>query len=244
MSVGLISGSENTAHFTLDPRTKLALVATVCTIMISGRVGGIMTVIHPILALVPFVLLLFSRRVKAAVCYMIAYAAAYSMISFVMPATSGIISILIGATAGIIYRMMPSLITGYFVVNTTKVSEFNAAMEHMHVSTKITIPMSVMFRFFPTIKEESSAIKDAMHMRGISSLRNPMEMLEYRLVPLLMSVVKSGEELSISALTRGLSVDIKRTNICKIGFHFPDLVCFLLCIVCWICFVLHMGGIV
>lgn len=39
MSAGLISGNENTVRFTLDPRTKLALVATVCTIMISGRVG-------------------------------------------------------------------------------------------------------------------------------------------------------------------------------------------------------------
>ncbi len=128
-----------------------------------------MTVIHPVLALVPFALLLLSGRVKAAVSYLLAYAAAYSMISFVMPVTSGMISILIGATAGIIYRMMPSLITGYFVVSTTKVSEFNAAMERMHISNKITIPMSVMFRFFPTIKEESAAIKDAMHMRGINS---------------------------------------------------------------------------
>ena len=155
MSAGLISGNENTVRFTLDPRTKLALVATVCTIMISGRVGGIMTVIHPVLALVPFALLLLSGRVKAAVSYLLAYAAAYSMISFVMPVTSGMISILIGATAGIIYRMMPSLITGYFVVSTTKVSEFNAAMERMHISNKITIPMSVMFRFFPSIKEYS-----------------------------------------------------------------------------------------
>lgn len=244
MSAGLISGNENTVRFTLDPRTKLALVATVCTIMISGRVGGIMTVIHPVLALVPFALLLLSGRVKAAVSYLLAYAAAYSMISFVMPVTSGMISILIGATAGIIYRMMPSLITGYFVVSTTKVSEFNAAMERMHISSKITIPMSVMFRFFPTIKEESATIKDAMHMRGINSLRNPMEMLEYRMVPLLMSVVKIGEELSISALTRGLSGDTKRTNICEIGFHLSDLLCFLLCIACWICFVLHVGGMI
>ena len=80
MSAGLISGNENTVRFTLDPRTKLALVTTVCTIMISGRVGGIMTVIHPVLALVPFVLLLLSGRVKAAVSYLLAYAAAYSMI--------------------------------------------------------------------------------------------------------------------------------------------------------------------
>lgn len=56
MSVGLILGRENA---TLAPHTKRALVATVCMIMISDRVGGIMDVIHPVLALVPFALLLF-----------------------------------------------------------------------------------------------------------------------------------------------------------------------------------------
>ena len=67
--------------------------------------------------------------------------------------------------------------------------------------------MSVMFRFFPTVAEESRSINDAMRMRGVG-LRsigdNPTVLLEYRLVPLLMAVVKIGDELSASALTRGL----------------------------------------
>ena len=72
MSAGLISGSENAVRFSLDPRTKLALVATVCTIMISGRGGGIMTVIHPVLVLVPFALLVLFGHVRAAVSYLLA----------------------------------------------------------------------------------------------------------------------------------------------------------------------------
>ena len=244
MESGLIASNESKTQLALDPRTKIFLVVTVCTIMISGRVGGIMTVVQPILAFIPFVLLSLFGRIKAAIGYITAYAAAYGLIAFVLPAASGMVSIMIGATAGIIYRMMPSLITGYFVVSTTKVSEFNAAMERMHVSEKITIPMSVMFRFFPTVKEESAAIKDAMYMRGIKSFRNPMAMLEYRMVPLLMSVVKIGEELSISALTRGLGGHVKLTNICKIGFHPADVFILLLCTICWICFALHAGGIV
>ena len=55
-------------------------------------------------------------------------------------------------------------------------------------------------------------------MRGITTLRSPMKMLEYRVVPLMMSIAKIGEELSAAALTRGLGAPQKRTNICKIGF--------------------------
>lgn len=60
-----------------------------------------------------------------------------------------------------------------------------------------------MFRFIPTIREEYKAIRGAMRLRDLS-WRNPMEMLEYRMVPLLTGLVTIGNELSTSALTRGL----------------------------------------
>ena len=106
---------------------------------------------------------------------------------------------------------------GYYLVSTTTVSEFVAAMERMHVPQKIVIPMSVVFRFFPTVKEEYAAIRDAMKMRGITTLRSPMKMLEYRVVPLMMSIAKIGEELSAAALTRGLGAPQKRQTFVKLG---------------------------
>lgn len=117
---------------------------------------------------------------------------------------------------------------GYYLVATTTVSEFVAAMERMHVTKKITIPLSVMFRFFSTVGEEARAISDAMRMRGLrlrpDVIRKPMAMLEYRLVPLLMCSVKIGDELSAASLTRGLGSPVKRTNICRIGFGIADIV--------------------
>ena len=89
---------------------------------------------------------------------------------------------------------------------------------------------------FPTVKEEYTAIRDAMKMRGITTFRNPMKMLEYRIVPLMMSIAKIGEELSAAALTRGLGAPQKRTNICKIGFGPLDIFFFLLAIPCWVGF--------
>ncbi len=95
---------------------------------------------------------------------------------------------------------------------------------------------SVVFRFFPTVKEEYAAIRDAMKMRGITTFRSPLKMLEYRIVPLMISVAKIGEELSAAALTRGLGAPQKRTNICKIGFGPLDIFFFLLAIPCWVGF--------
>ena len=68
-------------------------------------------------------------------------------------------------------------------------------MDRIHVPQKVVIPLSVVFRFFPTVKEEYVSIRDAMKMRGIITVRSPMKMLEYRIVPLMMSVAKIGEEL-------------------------------------------------
>ena len=113
-------------------------------------------------------------------------------------------------------------------------------MKRMHVSEKIIIPLSVIFRFFPTIGEENRAIADAMRMRGIRfGGKHPGRVLEYRLIPLMISIVKIGDELSAAALTRGLGAPVRRTDICKVGFHTQD---FAMIVVCLAAFVLTFGS--
>lgn len=97
--------------------------------------------------------------------------------------------------------------------------------EDVYIPEAFIIPFSVMFRFFPTISEEAGSIGNAMRMRGITGknfFKNPQAVLEYRIVPLMMSVVTIGNDLSAAALTRGLGNGKKRTSICKIGFHWKD----------------------
>ena len=55
-------------------------------------------------------------------------------------------------------------------------------------------------------------------------------------LPLMISITKIGEELSAAALTRGLGTPARRTNICKVGFGWLDMVLFLFSILCWIGF--------
>lgn len=216
----------------LDPRTKLLMVCTVSLVMIGGGYGGSMDILCPAMAALPLALLLASRRWSASLIYAALYTVASLSTHFFLSRTYGFLNFMIVASCGIFSRFMPGIMMGYFLVTTTTVSQFMAAMSRMRISEKITIPLSVMFRFFPTVGEEYAAISDAMRMRGISLAGgNPLAMLEYRLVPMMICCVKIGEELSAAALTRGLGAPVKRTNLGKIGFHIQDLVVILMCLV-------------
>ncbi len=217
----LFQHSPANAYLRLDPRTKLLLLLIISTIMISGEIKGAAVYARLALAAIPFLLLLSGGRKKAAAVYAAFFAAAWFAEAFLVYSTKGIANIVIVMLSGLVSRFVPCVVMGYYTMSTTRVSEFLAAMEKMHVPRSITIPLSVMFRFFPTIAEESRSIGDAMKMRGIgirSIAKNPAAVLECRLVPLLVSVVKIGDELSAAALTRGLGGPARRTNVCMIGF--------------------------
>ena len=223
--------TRNRAKSLLDPRTKILLILTITSVVIGGGNSGLLLIVKPVLTAVPLLLFLAEEQWKAAVTYVFIYSAAYLGELFLVPLTHGFLNFLVVACCGIFSRFMPGIAAGAYLVNSTTVSEFMAAMEHMHLPQKLTIPLSVMVRFFPTVTEEYGAIGDAMRMRGIRfGGGKPMNMLEYRVVPLMVSCVKIGDELSAAALTRGLGAPVKRTNICKIGFSARDGIAILLCV--------------
>lgn len=218
-------------YLQLDPRTKLFLLVTISTLMLGGGSVGVMKGLRVVLSLVPFLLLLSERRIRTAGKYLLFYILCFVLEQAAIQFVKGTLSFLILAFCSIMTKFAPGIMMGAFFLSTTSVSEFIAAMERMHVSEKIVIPLSVIFRFFPTIGEEYAAIADAMRMRQIRfGGKKPAAMLEYRIVPLMISVIKIGDELSAAALTRGLGCPGKRTNMCKIGFHLQDFVGMALCV--------------
>lgn len=211
------------SNFYLDPRTKLIFMLMLNIVLIGGSLTGISALVRPFFALVPFILLLLEKKQSLAGVYGIFISLAVLCELFLVSRTSGALNLVVIIFSGLLSRFIPGLVMGFYMVNTTKISEFIAAMERMHLPNMIIIPFVVMIRFFPTVNEERAAIKDAMCMRGIRFGGGSLTaMLEYRLVPLMVSVVKIGEELSAAALTRGLGSPVKRTNICQIGFCAAD----------------------
>lgn len=221
--VAYVSPNNAKKPLSLDPRTKIMMLICVNIVMVGGGLNGTAGLIRPFFGVLPFILLLSGYKYKPAFLYLAFISFSIFTELFLVHITTGILNLYCIIFSGIISRFVPGLITGYYLVSTTKISEFIASMERMKISPKIIIPFAVMMRFFPTVKEESAAISDAMRMRGIRlGSGNPFAMLEYIVVPLLMSTVKIGEELSSAALTRGLGAPVKRTNICKTEFKIPD----------------------
>lgn len=233
MEVSVFDIQKHRLGILLDPRTKLLMLITITTLLLGTGNKGIMNIIKPLLSVIPFLLLLTEKKFKTAIKYLILYVLCFVVQYIALYSIEGIPSFILLALCSTMTMFAPGIMMGAFLLSSTSVSEFIAAMQKMHISEKIVIPLAVIFRFIPTIKQEYQAINDAMKMRGIGfSRRNPLLIIEYRLIPLIFSVIKIGDELSAAAITRGLGAPIKRTNVCKIGFHIQDIFMIVICITC------------
>lgn len=130
-------------------------------------------------------------------------------------------------------KIFPCVMLGGILISTTRVNEFMAAMNRIHMPKYIVIPLTVMLRYFPMISEEWSKIKDAMRMRGISPnfvglIKSPLQTIECVYVPLMMSASKVADDLSAAAVTRGIENPKPRTCLQQIRFGLADAI-FALC---------------
>ena len=220
----------------LDPRTKLLLIFIISSFVMGGTGGEAMGLIRLALCTVPAILLLTSKQCAKAVGYIAVFSAFYAVQIYVLPHLTGILNFLVLFTTGFFCRILPSVAIASYAVKT------------IHMPKEVTIPLTVMFRFFPTVFQESEAISDAMKMRGIKlGGKKSSKILEYKLIPMITCSVKIGEELSAAAITRGLGAPVKRTNICQLKFNFADVVLILFC--CFVVFwaiaspIISAGGI-
>jgi energy-coupling factor transport system permease protein len=193
-----------------------------------------MMVFYWILVFLPVFLLFIEKEWKAGIVAIAVYIGSF----YAQMALQHDLTAFESALALILYiitKILPTVILARYIVKTTKVSEFLAAMNRLHVTDKLTIPVSVIFRFFPTVMEESRSINDAMRMRGIEmGARKAIEAVEYRMVPLIASCSIIGEELSAAAMTRGLDVGKRRSCIWNIRFGLFDFIIIALCLSCFI----------
>lgn len=215
---------EKQKEFWLDVRTKFVLLFTTSVVILKASYSGPGLVIMIYLAVMPFILLLLYKCTVRAFQYLVGFA----VMSFLSMDTLGA---LVMGICGMFTRLLPIGIVGYIFISTTKVNEYTAAMDKMKMPKRLSIPIAVLFRFFPTLGEEYRSISNAMKMRGVRfGGKHPSKMLEYRMIPFLMSSMRIGEELSAAALTRGLGAPVKRTSIAQCGFGKWDIVMLTLCV--------------
>ena len=130
---------------------------------------------------------------------------------------------------GLVHKVYPVCMLSMLILRTTKVGEFLSAMGYVGISKKITIPLAVMLRYIPTVREDWMYIKDSMCLRGISPsffgfIKNPALTIECIYSPMIIMASKAADELTIASITRGIESPKKRTSIIEIRFDIHDII--------------------
>lgn len=85
MKPELLLSVDSKQSFWIDPRTKLYMLVIFSIVMIDGKTDGISFWLKPILALIPFFLLLSGRRKKIAIIYLIVFIVSWTVNVFLVP---------------------------------------------------------------------------------------------------------------------------------------------------------------
>ena len=162
---------------------------------------------------------LFAPLVFAALCFIPGYSAQYFM-----PVPLRILFSFL-----YIFRLLflPYL-AGSFFLRTSDVGAILSSMDFLHIPQCISIPIAVMFRFFPALTEEKKAIERAMQIRGIQTW-NPMQNLLYVSIPLLIISANIAEDIAKAAECKCIENPVKKTRYNTVRLQIVDAV-FLFCI--------------
>ena len=208
-------GDDSKGVIKLDPRTKMVLVLASAASSVNMFNDHFLVAFNGVLCLLLF---LCGRRATAAKAF-----ALFALMFFVRQCIQGqgtgnvtIVS-LCSMLITLFLFVFPVLISILLLVQTTRIGQFLAAFQAMHLPAMATIPVAVLFRFIPTVADERAGISKAMAFRGIemtmgSVVRHPAQAVEHLLVPLLFSSVDVMEELAAASEARGLSTDTVRTS--------------------------------
>lgn len=207
----------------LDPRTKLFLIL-LC--VLSAMLAPNLYFQFALVAVIGLLAALCGKW-QYALRGILAYGLICVFTVWCMGVMSGVWRTMFVAFLGLIHKVYACGMLAGLVISTTKVGEFLSAMVRLHVPKKLTIPIAVMLRYLPTIREDWHSIRDAMHLRDVSPtlagfLKTPAMTVNCIYVPLLTAASKAADELSIASVTRGIENPNPRTCLVKIRMQTAD----------------------
>lgn len=224
-----------------DPRTKLFLLV-LSNLALFMHISLPAEILLVSLLLIPFFM---SDKEKIAVKMALLYITMITLDVFLIPVAKGIVLNLISMFSVGIRIMLPCIISGAYAFSTTSVGEMVSALRKLKVPETIIIPCVTVIRFFPTIAEDYRQIRSAMAFRGISTgkaamLCHPARSLEYILMPLLMNSNNVAQDISVAAMTKGISMPGNHTSMRELKMTVLDWIYMGLCT---LPFVLYLKGV-
>ena len=207
----------------IDPRTKLVALLVV-NVLAYGRVPQTMVFV---LAAVTIACLSAVLPARAGIGWLVAFAAMAWLWLALPRVWTGVVPGLLTVVGYWGTRMMVSIGMAVAVLMSTQPAHLRAALAAWRVPSVLAVPITVLFRFFPIAWGELTAIREAMQVRGIDPgwrgwLTHPLRSAEYLLVPFLASSSRVADDLSASAVVRGLGAPTRPTSAIPLRWGLAD----------------------
>lgn len=199
-----------------DPRVKLILVLLTSALAFSLGGGHSGLLLFGVVCFFALIAGLLSTSLKFTVVYVGLF-----MLAGVLP---------IHLSSMITFFLL-RLITIAFALSilfqTTEIAELIASLRASHIPQVIVLPLAIILRFLPSVRQDVIYIKQGMKTRGVGLtfwrvICHPAQTYEGFLIPILMRLLMTANELSASAETRGISYPCKKTNYISVDFRFRD----------------------
>jgi len=216
--------------FGLDFITKFYLTMLIGIIAITGNLQYSLPYLSLLISIFPFLLLLLHGRYIMCIKCSSMIVCAWLLERFAIGKLGMLLDGIALFFVGIVIRMMPGVIKS---MRNIKVPEF------------IIIPVSLLFRFFYSIREDYRMIRDAMKMHELNFINlwnKPEKLVEYRIVPLLMCSTKAADDVAISAMTRGMVLGKPRSSVSDARLRIQDYVLILLITAIFILSICYRSG--
>ncbi|MFR9277475.1 energy-coupling factor transporter transmembrane component T [Peptoniphilus senegalensis] len=211
----------------IDFRTKIFLTNVIGITAIEGSLGRRYYYLGILIAIFPYILALFDRKWSLLIKGLLYTSVAILVQRLLFTLPQNFFTMILNLYVGITIRVLPGIMMGYYAIVTTKMSDLVYSLQKISLPNFLIIPVSVMFRFFYSIKEDYMKINEAMYMHGLTMknfFKEPAKILEYKFVPLLMITSQTADNVAISAMTRGMRVDGERSSISNESLKLQDYV--------------------
>ena len=150
-------------------------------------------------------------------CYALLFVGLFVYYQFIfhsaIPVFHSAVFFVIGVFSFIVQRIIPFMLLGTVIQKQKNISEITMALDRMRLPRGIILSIAVMFRYFPSMKDDFLIIIDSMKLKGLytskcAALIHPIRTMEFIIVPMLFKNLKTAEECNNRQKKRPISENI------------------------------------
>lgn len=188
----------------LDPRVVMGVL--LATSLVAFMPKGLMTELALVLAAA--LLQALCGHWRMALGFAGFYLVLWAVLNLLFPHVGGVAATMFTISFTFSRKIFLCLMAGALLVAECSVHRLTAALQRLHVPQAVLVPLTVTMRYFPTLADEASHIRDAMRLRDVPVAQR----LECFVVPLIMSATTTADELSRAATCRGIENPARSTD--------------------------------